>query len=187
MDSRPFSPRTSSTVSVSSSYAPSSPGPSISLRGRASPSAAGSHKRQRLLSDASTIRNLKPVKPITRPRKDSQLALSANPKDVDCMRLSLADGSDVDSLFVAFSSRDVREIKESARREAEKKREDLRTMVGERYRDLLSAADSILRMRKSSGVLLKGLSCVHRDCVRDSMSEKAQSCVFSAVLCCSYD
>lgn len=181
MDSRPFSPRTSSTVSVSSSYAPSSPGPSISLRGRASPSVAGSYKRQRLLSDASTIRNLKPIKPAARPRKDSQ-PLAANPKDVDCMRLSLADGSDVDSLFVAFSSRDVREIEESARLEAEKKREDLRTMVGERYRDLLSAADSILRMRKSSGLLLKGLSCVHRDCVRESMSEKAQSCTSLLVL-----
>lgn len=37
---------------------------------------------------------------------------------------------------------------------------DLRTMVGERYRDLLSAADSIVRMRTSAEKLVERLDRV---------------------------
>lgn len=37
---------------------------------------------------------------------------------------------------------------------------DLRTMVGERYRDLLSAADSIVRMRLSAEKLVEKLDRV---------------------------
>jgi len=113
--------------------------------------------------------------------------LGAHPHAIDLMRLSLAPndtsqneaqaGNDIDNLFVAFSIRDVRAVEERARDEADKKKEDLRTMVGERYRDLLSAADSILRMRKSSTTLLKGLSWINRDCSREHMANKALSCM----------
>ena len=46
------------------------------------------------------------------------------------------------------------------REAADTKVADLRTMVGERYRDLLSAADSIVRMREASEKLVDGLTRV---------------------------
>lgn len=39
---------------------------------------------------------------------------------------------------------------------------ELRTMVGERYRDLLSAADSIVRMRSAAVKLVDRLDAVHQ-------------------------
>jgi hypothetical protein len=38
---------------------------------------------------------------------------------------------------------------------------ELRTMVGERYRDLLSAADSIVRMRSAADKLVDRIDNVH--------------------------
>ena len=87
----------------------------------------------------------------------------------------------VSNLFVAFSTREVRVIEERAIHEAGNKREELRTMVGERYRDLLSAADSILRMRKGSNTLRNGLSCVHRDCAKSAMSQRGKTREYSDI------
>ena len=46
------------------------------------------------------------------------------------------------------------------REAADAKVADLRTMVGERYRDLLSAADSIVRMRTAAEKLVERLDNV---------------------------
>lgn len=52
-----------------------------------------------------------------------------------------------------FESRTVDEIAEFSRslsRDIDRKREELRTMVGERYRDLMEAADTIARMKQGA-------------------------------------
>ncbi|KAL7004190.1 hypothetical protein EMMF5_006258 [Cystobasidiomycetes sp. EMM_F5] len=79
----------------------------------------------------------------------------------------------IDGLFVRFGVKDVRGIAVRGQEKAESKRDELRTMVGERYRDLLGAADSIVRMRKSSSKLLRKLERARDECDRESMAERA--------------
>ncbi|GAA5847508.1 hypothetical protein JCM3766R1_005334 [Sporobolomyces carnicolor] len=68
---------------------------------------------------------------------------------------------DADQVFREFSVTDVRRIETRAVAAANDKVDELRTMVGERYRDLLAAADSIVRMRRASDDLELGLERVH--------------------------
>ncbi|GAA5978474.1 hypothetical protein JCM10908_004369 [Rhodotorula pacifica] len=77
---------------------------------------------------------------------------SANPDDVDLLALE-----DPDDVFRAFGVRDVRKIEQRASEAAAAKVAELRSMVGERYRDLLSAADSIVRMRNAADKLVDRL------------------------------
>lgn len=79
----------------------------------------------------------------------------------------------VDGLFAKFGVKEVRSIAQRGRAKAENKREELRTMVGERYRDLLGAADSIVRMRRSSSVLLDRLTKARQECDREAMLSRA--------------
>ncbi|GAA5954522.1 hypothetical protein JCM3765_004484 [Sporobolomyces pararoseus] len=80
---------------------------------------------------------------------------SMNPDLVDLMALE-----DPDSVFRMFGVRDVRKIEQRASDAANAKVAELRTMVGERYRDLLAAADSIVRMRGAADKLLDRLEGV---------------------------
>ncbi|TNY19813.1 Vps51/Vps67 domain-containing protein [Rhodotorula diobovata] len=80
---------------------------------------------------------------------------SANPDEVDLMALE-----EPDDVFRAFGVRDVRRIEQRASDAAAAKVAELRTMVGERYRDLLSAADSIVRMRGAADKLVDHLDAV---------------------------
>ena len=113
----------------------------------------------------------------------SVVSATTRPEDVNLMNLlqSDQDGTSVDTLFVHFAVREVRSIEDRARSDAGAKREELRTMVGERYRDLLSAADSIVRMRKSSTSLLGGLESVAKDCARCTMLQRAKTCALNAI------
>ena len=79
----------------------------------------------------------------------------------------------VDNLFARFGVKDVKAIAIRGQQKEEGKREELRTMVGERYRDLLSTADSIVRMRKSSRSLLGKLDRARDSCDRDVMVSRA--------------
>ncbi|SCV66971.1 BQ2448_5617 [Microbotryum intermedium] len=74
---------------------------------------------------------------------------SANPDEIDFMALE-----DPDEVFRRFGVRDVRGLEKRASEAAAGKVAELRTMVGERYRDLLSAADSIIRMRAAAEKLV---------------------------------
>ncbi|GAA5894110.1 hypothetical protein JCM8208_002350 [Rhodotorula glutinis] len=80
---------------------------------------------------------------------------SANPDEVDLMALE-----EPDDVFRSFGVRDVRRIEQRASDAAAAKVAELRTMVGERYRDLLSAADSIVRMRSAADKLVGHLDSV---------------------------
>lgn len=80
----------------------------------------------------------------------------------------------VDALFSRFGVKEVRSISSRGTSLAEAKREELRTMVGARYRDLLGAADSIVRMRKASTSLLGKLAKARDECDRETMTARAQ-------------
>ncbi|XP_042883132.1 conserved oligomeric Golgi complex subunit 1-like [Penaeus japonicus] len=57
---------------------------------------------------------------------------------------------DVTLLFERHTVVQVQDILKKTRSDIEKKKEDLRVMVGERYRDLIEAADTISEMRNSA-------------------------------------
>ncbi|TRM66104.1 hypothetical protein BD626DRAFT_546460 [Schizophyllum amplum] len=66
-------------------------------------------------------------------------------------------GLDPDELFTKHPVSEVKAIQTRLRAEAEAKQEELRLMVGERYRDLLQASTSIIAISKSSKRVLQDL------------------------------
>ncbi|CAF3438844.1 unnamed protein product [Rotaria sp. Silwood1] len=54
---------------------------------------------------------------------------------------------DIDSIFVKYTINEIRDIEEKIKVDMERKKEELRSMVGERYRDLIEAADAIFEMK----------------------------------------
>ncbi|NXP28019.1 COG1 protein, partial [Scytalopus superciliaris] len=58
------------------------------------------------------------------------------------------------ALFEAHTAAELRAVERRLRAGIEQKREELRQMVGERYRDLIEAADTIAEMRRSAERLL---------------------------------
>lgn len=65
-----------------------------------------------------------------------------------------ARGAEAEALFEAHTAAELRAVERRLRGGIEQKREELRQMVGERYRDLIEAADTIAEMRRSSERLL---------------------------------
>ncbi|KAH8419079.1 hypothetical protein KR222_004248 [Zaprionus bogoriensis] len=70
----------------------------------------------------------------------------------------------VDTLFEQHSVLEVDAVQKKIQTVVENKREELRTMVGERYRDLLKAADTIAAMQTSAGTLIEQVHCVQANC-----------------------
>ncbi|TFY69985.1 hypothetical protein EVJ58_g108 [Rhodofomes roseus] len=66
-------------------------------------------------------------------------------------------GIDPDELFARHTVSEVRKVQQRLRVNAEAKQEELRLMVGERYRDLLQASSSIISMAASSRRVLQAL------------------------------
>ncbi|KNC84336.1 hypothetical protein SARC_03441 [Sphaeroforma arctica JP610] len=64
-------------------------------------------------------------------------------------KTGMAADPDVEMLFKSKSIADIKVIERNTRSECEQKKEELRLMVGERYRDMIDAADTILDMRDS--------------------------------------
>ncbi|CAF1685127.1 unnamed protein product, partial [Adineta ricciae] len=54
---------------------------------------------------------------------------------------------DIDSIFVKYTINEIRDIEQKIKDDMERKKEELRSMVGERYRDLIEAADAIFEMK----------------------------------------
>ncbi|XP_061233091.1 conserved oligomeric Golgi complex subunit 1 isoform X1 [Neopsephotus bourkii] len=65
-----------------------------------------------------------------------------------------ARGAEAEALFEAHTAAELRAVERRLRADIEQKREELRQMVGERYRDLIEAADTIAEMRLSAERLL---------------------------------
>ncbi|KAI8990445.1 hypothetical protein BD414DRAFT_458895 [Trametes punicea] len=64
---------------------------------------------------------------------------------------------DPDELFTKHTVPEIKLVQSRLRAEADAKQEELRLMVGERYRDLLQASTSILNLAKSSKRVLEAL------------------------------
>uniref|UniRef100_A0A8D2KUX7 Conserved oligomeric Golgi complex subunit 1 n=2 Tax=Varanus komodoensis TaxID=61221 RepID=A0A8D2KUX7_VARKO len=62
-----------------------------------------------------------------------------------------------EALFEAHTAAELRAVERQLRAGIEGKREELRQMVGERYRDLIEAADTIAEMRLSAELLLEAV------------------------------
>ncbi|XP_071095427.1 conserved oligomeric Golgi complex subunit 1-like isoform X2 [Haliotis cracherodii] len=68
----------------------------------------------------------------------------------DTHRIKPPNEMDTNSLFDKMTIEEIRDTEKKIRLDIEKKKEDLRVMVGERYRDLIEAADTIKDMKTSS-------------------------------------
>ncbi|NXW69843.1 COG1 protein, partial [Hirundo rustica] len=66
------------------------------------------------------------------------------------------------ALFEAHTAAELRAVERRLRSGIEQKREELRQMVGERYRDLIEAADTIAEMRRSAERLLGAVRGLQR-------------------------
>ncbi|XP_067164679.1 conserved oligomeric Golgi complex subunit 1 isoform X2 [Apteryx mantelli] len=73
-----------------------------------------------------------------------------------------ARGAEAEALFEAHTAAELRAVERRLRAGIEQKREELRQMVGERYRDLIEAADTIAEMRLSAESLLGAVRGLQR-------------------------
>ncbi|XP_018093791.1 conserved oligomeric Golgi complex subunit 1 isoform X2 [Xenopus laevis] len=107
--------------------------------------------------------------------------------------MKLSEVKDPGALFEVHSAEEIRVLEKRVRAEIEQKKEELRQMVGERYRDLIEAADTIGEMRRSSGLVVgavrdmekycgslkckqsTGAAGAQRDCVASQCQEKFYS------------
>lgn len=69
-------------------------------------------------------------------------------------------------LFERYNTEQIRQIERKVRGEIEQKKEELRQMVGERYRDLIDAADTIGEMRQCSESVVQSIQDMHQYCHR---------------------
>ncbi|KAL7304408.1 hypothetical protein TKK_0003206 [Trichogramma kaykai] len=69
----------------------------------------------------------------------------------------------IEKLFQEHSIREIEQIQKKIQYESDRKQIELRTLVGERYRDLIQAADSIAEMKQTS------------ECVTDKISRIQQT------------
>nr|XP_057904095.1 conserved oligomeric Golgi complex subunit 1 isoform X2 [Doryrhamphus excisus] len=79
-------------------------------------------------------------------------------------------------LFERYSTEEIRSIECKVRGQIEQKKEELRQMVGERYRDLIDAADTIGEMRHSSGSVVQSIQDMHQYC---HLLKQGKSCASS--------
>ncbi|OSD03253.1 hypothetical protein PYCCODRAFT_1409591 [Trametes coccinea BRFM310] len=106
------------------------------------PASVSSERNVSHTGEASQVR-----KPATRTASSSQ-KLNV-PVDLNNM--------DPDELFTKHTVSEIKLVQSRLRAEADAKQEELRLMVGERYRDLLEASTSILNLAKSSKHVLEAL------------------------------
>uniref|UniRef100_A0A8C6RZ80 Conserved oligomeric Golgi complex subunit 1 n=4 Tax=Euarchontoglires TaxID=314146 RepID=A0A8C6RZ80_NANGA len=78
-------------------------------------------------------------------------------------RLDLRDPA---ALFETYGAEEIRGLERQVRAEIEHKKEELRQMVGERYRDLIEAADTIGQMRRCAEGLVDAVKATDQYCAR---------------------
>lgn len=78
----------------------------------------------------------------------------------------VSDIKDPAVLFESYNTEQIRRIERKVRGEIEQKKEELRQMVGERYRDLIDAADTIGEMRQCSESVVQSIQDMHQYCLR---------------------
>lgn len=80
------------------------------------------------------------------------------------LHLRVSEIKDPAVLFERYSTEEIRRIERKVRGEIEQKKEELRQMVGERYRDLIDAADTIGEMRQCSGSVVRSIQDMQQYC-----------------------
>lgn len=80
--------------------------------------------------------------------------------------LRVSEIKDPAVLFERYNTEQIRQIERKVRGEIEQKKEELRQMVGERYRDLIDAADTIGEMRQCSESVVQSMQDMHQYCLR---------------------
>ncbi|KAK5618020.1 hypothetical protein CRENBAI_023353 [Crenichthys baileyi] len=78
--------------------------------------------------------------------------------------LRVSEIKDPTALFERYSTEEIRRVERKVRGEIEQKKEELRQMVGERYRDLIDAADTIGEMRQCSESLVESIQDMQQYC-----------------------
>ncbi|KAL7377838.1 hypothetical protein ABVT39_005075 [Epinephelus coioides] len=82
------------------------------------------------------------------------------------LSLRVSEIKDPAVLFERYNTGEIRRIERKVRGEIEQKKEELRQMVGERYRDLIDAADTIGEMRQCSESVVQSIQDMHQYCHR---------------------
>ncbi|MBA0781080.1 hypothetical protein Gotri_002038 [Gossypium trilobum] len=72
-----------------------------------------------------------------------------------------ADDRDAESLFRAKPISEIRNVESATNKQIQDKKEELRQLVGTRYRDLIDSADSILQMKSASETISSNISSIH--------------------------
>lgn len=85
--------------------------------------------------------------------------------------LRVSEIKDPAVLFERYNTEEIRRIERKVRGEIEQKKEELRQMVGERYRDLIDAADTIGEMRQCSESVVQSIQDMHQYCLRLKQSK----------------
>lgn len=80
--------------------------------------------------------------------------------------LRVSEIKDPAVLFERYNTEQIRQVERKVRGEIEQKKEELRQMVGERYRDLIDAADTIGEMRQCSQSVVQSMQDMHQYCLR---------------------
>nr|CAG8499016.1 2887_t:CDS:10 [Entrophospora candida] len=80
-----------------------------------------------------------------------------------------------DDLFVKYTIPEVRALEQKTRSDVEKMKQELRQMVGERYRDLIDAADSIVNMRHCAISIQQELINMQDSCDVDTLKRSVRS------------
>ncbi|XP_042250017.1 conserved oligomeric Golgi complex subunit 1 isoform X2 [Thunnus maccoyii] len=80
------------------------------------------------------------------------------------LSLRVSEIKDPAVLFERYNTEEIRQIERKVRGEIEQKKEELRQMVGERYRDLIDAADTIGEMRQCSESVVQSIQDMHQYC-----------------------
>ncbi|XP_059203898.1 conserved oligomeric Golgi complex subunit 1 isoform X2 [Centropristis striata] len=80
------------------------------------------------------------------------------------LSLRVSEIRDPAALFERYNTAEIRLVERKVRGEIEQKKEELRQMVGERYRDLIDAADTIGEMKQRSESLVRSIRDMDRYC-----------------------
>ncbi|XVF82097.1 hypothetical protein PTKIN_Ptkin16aG0017000 [Pterospermum kingtungense] len=81
------------------------------------------------------------------------------------------DDRDAESLFRSNPISEIRNVESATNKQIQDKKEELRQLVGTRYRDLIDSADSILLMKSASESISSNISSIHNSIRSLSVTE----------------
>lgn len=103
---------------------------------------------------------------------------AGSPHADDHHRISTLGHRDAESLFRSKPIAEIRNTESLTRKQIDDKREELRQLVGNRYRDLIDSADSIVHMKSSCTSISANITAVH-DRIRSLSLSHSQTSLHS--------